>query len=67
MKDYKNIFKDIKNYEDYIKVIAPDFVSLKLIEKENEIIPLEVKSVEELEIANFLYLKELSLYTRITI
>lgn len=57
LRDHRNIFKDIKTYQDYKKIIVPDHVSLKLIERKGEKFPLEVKSVEELEIANFLYLK----------
>ena len=54
---YKNIFKDINNMADYNRAIKPRHVALKIIDKGEEQIPLTVKSVEELEIANFLYLK----------
>ena len=54
---YKNIFKDIDSMSDYNRLIKPRHVALKIIDKDEEQIPLSVKSVEELEIANFLYLK----------
>ena len=54
---YKNIFKDINSMADYNRAIKPRHVALKIIDKDDEQIPLSVKSVEELEIANFLYLK----------
>jgi len=57
IQNYKNIFKDIRSMSDYDRMIKPRHVSLKTIEYEGDKIPLEVKSVEELEIANFLYLK----------
>ncbi len=57
IQNYKNIFKDIHSMSDYNRMIKPRHVSLKTIEYEGDKIPLEVKSVEELEIANFLYLK----------
>ena len=55
--NYKNIFKDINSMVEYNRVIKPRHVALKIIDKDDEQIPLSVKSVEELEIANFLYLK----------
>ena len=57
IQHYKNIFKDINNMADYNRAIKPRHVALKIIDKDDEQIPLSVKSVEELEIANFLYLK----------
>lgn len=57
IQHYKNIFKDINSMTEYNRVIKPRHVALKIIDKDDEQIPLSVKSVEELEIANFLYLK----------
>ena len=54
---FQNIFKDINSMTEYNRVIKPRHVALKIIDKDDEQIPLSVKSVEELEIANFLYLK----------
>ena len=54
---YKNIFTDIKNITDYERAIRPRHIALKIINKDGEKVPLSVRSVEELEIANFLYLK----------
>ena len=42
--------------DEYERHIKPRRVALKIIEKDDNEIPLEVKSIEELEIANFLYL-----------
>ena len=53
---YKNIFKNIHSMDEYERQIKPRRVALKIIEKDDNEIPLEVKSIEELEIANFLYL-----------
>ena len=58
---YKNIFKDINNMADYNRAIKPRHVALKIIDKDDEQIPLSVNSIEELEIANFLYLKGIEL------
>lgn len=58
IQHYKNIFKEIKSMEEYDRAIKPLHICLKTKNNEdNEEIPLEVKSIEELEIANFLYLK----------
>ena len=54
---YKNIFKDIDSMAEYNRAIKPRHVCLKLVDKDDDEIPLTVKSIEELEIANFLYLK----------
>ena len=54
---YKNIFKEIKNMKDYIYWMRPTHVGLKVVEDEDGKYPLKVRSIEELEIANFLYLK----------
>jgi DNA helicase IV len=53
---YKNIFKNIHSMDEYERHIKPRHVALKIIKKDDNEIPLEVKSIEELEIANFLYL-----------
>ena len=58
IQHYKNIFKDINSMAEYNRVIKPRRrVALKIIDKDDEQIPLSVNSIEELEIANFLYLK----------
>jgi len=54
---YKNIFKDINSMAEYNRAIKPRHVCLKLVDKDDDEVPLTVKSIEELEIANFLYLK----------
>tara|TARA_Y100000590_G_C15712223_1_gene1010669 strand:+ start:113 stop:2719 length:2607 start_codon:yes stop_codon:yes gene_type:complete len=56
---YKNIFKDVKSMEEYNKLIKPRRICLKINEDtdEDEKDYIEVKSQEELEIANFLYLR----------
>ncbi len=54
---YKNIFKDIKTMPEYLRYIKPRHVSLKIVEEDDEEFHLLTKSIEELEIANFLYLK----------
>ena len=54
---YKNIFKDINTMAEYNRAIKPRHVCLKLVDKDDDQVPLIVKSIEELEIANFLYLK----------
>jgi len=54
---YKNIFKDIKTMKDYTYWMRPSHVGLKVVEDEDGKYPLKVRSIEELEIANFLYLK----------
>ena len=48
-----DIFSDIKTMQDYQKYIKPRYICLKKIDN----VPLKVKSIAELEIANFLYLK----------
>jgi len=53
---YKNIFKNIHSMDEYERHIKPRHIALKVIKKNGNEIPLEVKSIEELEIANFLYL-----------
>ena len=53
----KNIFKEIKTMKDYIYWVRPTHVGLKVVEGEDGKYPLKVRSIEELEIANFLYLK----------
>ena len=53
---YKNIFKNIHSMDEYERHIRPRHVALKVVEEDGNEIPLEVKSIEELEIANFLYL-----------
>ena len=57
IQNYKNIFKDIHSMSDYNRMIKPRHASLKTVKEDKHEIPLEVKSIEELEIANFLYLK----------
>ena len=57
LQRYKNIFKDIKSMDEYRRLVKPRHVCLKIIEVDDEEIHLEVKSIEELEIANFLYLR----------
>ena len=42
---------------EYNRAIKPRHVCLKLVDKDDDEVPLTVKSIEELEIANFLYLK----------
>ncbi len=54
---YKNIFKDIKTMPQYQRYIKPRHVALKIVEENDEEFHLLTKSIEELEIANFLYLK----------
>ena len=57
LEPIKNIFKEIKTMKDYIYWVRPTHVGLKVVEGEDGKYPLKVRSIEELEIANFLYLK----------
>ena len=41
--------------EEYVRLIKPRQLALKVVEVEDEEVHLQVKSIEELEIANFLY------------
>ena len=43
--------------EEYVLLIKPSQVALKIVEEDDEEVHLRVKSIEELEIANFLYLR----------
>ena len=49
---YKNIFKNIHSMDEYERHIRPRHVALKVVEEDGNEIPLEVKSIEELEIAD---------------
>ena len=57
LHSYKNIFEDITSMEKYVLIIRPRQIALKTVEEDNEEFHLQVKSIEELEIANFLYLR----------
>jgi len=57
LQSYKNIFEDITSMEEYVRLIKPRQVALKIVEEDDEEVHLQVKSIEELEIANFLYLR----------
>ena len=43
--------------KEYMRIIRPRQIALKTVEEDNEEFHLQVKSIEELEIANFLYLR----------
>ena len=45
---YKNIFKDINSMAEYNRAIKPRHVCLKLVDKDDDEVPLTVKSIEEL-------------------
>ena len=53
----KNIFKDIKTMSDYHSEIKPRLISLKTQKDGDFYYNISVRSKQELEIANYLYLK----------
>ena len=57
LHSYKNIFEDITSMEEYVRLIRPRQLALKIVEEDDEEVHLQVNSIEELEIANFLYLR----------